>query len=227
VRKIVVEATPGAIAPVRIALLPGAYQQADDFLREGFAEAVRRRRLNIDLEFVDPDLAHVLDRAVLESLHEGVVVPARAAGCRSLWLGGVSLGGFFALAYAERRPEAVDGLCLLAPYLGNRMVTGEVAQAGGVRNWRPAPIAADDEERRIWTLIQRLESQHHLAVHLGIGRQDRFGHGHALLADALPATAVDVVDGAHDWDAWRRLWDLFLERFAGPPALQPRSAQLC
>jgi len=227
VRKIVVEATPGAVAPVRIALLPGAYQEPDDFLREGFAQAVLRRGLDIDLEFVAPDLAHVMDRAVLQALHEHVVVPARAAGCRSLWLGGVSLGGFFALAYAERRPRAVDGLCLFAPYLGNRMVTGEVAEAGGVRHWRPALIAEDDEERRIWALIQRLESQPHLAVHLGIGRQDRFGHGHALLADALPATAVDVIDGAHDWDAWRRLWDLFLDRFADPQALRPGAARLC
>jgi pimeloyl-ACP methyl ester carboxylesterase len=226
VRKIVVEATPGAVAPVRIALLPGAFQQPDDFRRQGFAEAVRCRGLQIDLEFVAPDLAHVMDRAVLESLHCHVVGPARAAGCRSLWLGGVSLGGFIALAYAERRPGAVDGLCLLAPYLGNRMVTGEVARAGGVRHWHPTPIAADDEERRIWALIQRLESQP-LAVHLGIARQDRFGHGHALLADALPATAVDVIDGAHDWDAWRRLWDLFLDRFASPPAPPPASARLC
>jgi pimeloyl-ACP methyl ester carboxylesterase len=225
-RKIVVEATPGVVAPVRIALLPGAYQEPDDFRREGFAEAVRCRGLAIDLEFVAPELAHVMDRAVLQSLHDHVVLPARAAGCSSLWLGGASLGGFLALAYAERRPDTVDGLCLLAPYLGNRMVTGEVARAGGVRHWRPAAIAADDEERRIWALIQRLPSQR-LAVHLGVARQDRFGHGHALLADALPAAAVDVVDGGHDWDAWRRLWDLFLDRFAAPPASRPGPARLC
>jgi pimeloyl-ACP methyl ester carboxylesterase len=223
VRRIVVEATPGVVAPMRIALLPGAYHEPEDFLREGFADAVRARGLPIDLEFVAPDLAHLLDRRVLDSLHQDVIVPARAAGCRSVWLGGVSLGAFIALAYAERRPTALDGLCLLAPYLGNRMVTGEVARAGGVRAWCPGALAADDEERRIWALIQRLPD-HRLDVHLGLGRQDRFGHGHALFADALPATAVDVVDGAHDWPAWRQLWDRFLDRLAASPTLRPGAA---
>ena len=74
-------------------------------------------------------------------------------------------------------------------------------------------IADDDEERRIWTLIQGLHARR-LAVHIGIGRYDRFGHGHALFADALPANAVDVVYGGHEWPAWRRLWGLFLDRFA-------------
>ena len=163
---------------------------------------------------------------MLDALHRCVVVPARAAGCRSVWLGGVSLGGFIALAYAERRPEALDGLCLFAPYLGNRMVTSEVARAGGVRTWRPGALAPDDEERRIWALIQRL-GEHRFAVHLGLGRQDRFGHGHALLADALPACAVDRVDGGHDGPAWRQLWDRFLERLAADPALRPGAPAVC
>ena len=219
-RKVVVAATPGVVAPMRIALLPGAYQGPEDFEREGFAEAVRARGLALDLEFIAPELTHLLDRSVLDSLHREVVVPARVAGCRSVWLGGVSLGGFIALAYAERWPEALDGLCLFAPYLGNRLVTGEVARAGGVRTWRPGVLAADDEERRIWALIQRLPQQC-FAVHLGLGRQDRFGHGHALFANALPATAVDRVEGGHDWTAWRRLWDRFLDRLVAAPTPGP------
>jgi len=222
-RKIVVEAVPGSVAPSRIALLPGAYQEPEDFGREGFADAVRERGLPIDLEFVAPDLAHLLDRRALDLLHEDVVAPARAAGCPSVWLGGVSLGGFIALAYAQRRPEGLDGLCLLAPYLGNRMVTGEVARAGGVRMWRPGVLAADDEERRIWSLIKGLPEQH-FAVHLGLGRQDRFGHGHALFAAALPATAVDVVDGGHDWPTWRHLWNRFLDRLAAAPSFRSGAA---
>jgi len=225
VRRILIEAVPGAVAPMRIALLPGAYQEPEDFRREGFADAVRARRLPIDLEFIAPDLAHVLDRRALDALHREVVVPARAAGCRSVWLGGVSLGGFIALAYAERRPESLDGLCLLAPYLGSRRVTGEVARAGGVRMWRPGVLAAEDEERRIWALIQRLP-EHHFAVHLGLGRQDRFGHGHALFAGALPVTSVDVIEGGHDWATWRQLWDRFLDRVAGSPGLCLGAASL-
>ncbi len=211
-RKICVTATPDVVAPTRIALLPGAYQQPEDFIREGFPDAVRARGLAIDLEFVGPEFQHVLDRAVVDYLHAQVIVPARTAGCRALWLGGVSLGGFIALLYAERRPHDLDGVCLFAPYLGNRMVTAEIARAGGVFNWNP-PHDDGDEERQIWRFIRR-PAPPALRVHLGIARQDRFGHGQRLFADALAPEAVDYVDGGHNWTAWRLLWALFLDRFA-------------
>jgi pimeloyl-ACP methyl ester carboxylesterase len=204
--------------------LPGAYQEPEDFGREGFAAAVKARGLSIDLEFIAADLEHLLDRSVIDALRREFVVPARLSGCKEVWLGGTSLGAYIALAYAEQRPSDLDGLCLFAPYLGNRMVTGEITRAGGLRAWQPPAMAADDEERRIWALLRRLPSER-LRVHLGLSRQDRFRHGHILLATALPAGASDIVDGGHDWPTWRRLWNLFLDRFASRPAgPAPRTA---
>lgn len=212
-RRLIVEASPGLAAPMRIALLPGAGHTPEDFVREGFAEAVCARGLALDLEFVAPDMKHLLDRSVLESLEREVVAPARAVGCRSLWLGGVSLGGYIALAYAQRRPADLNGLCLLAPYLGNRMITGEIARAGGVRSWCPGTISDDDEERRIWSFIRSLPAPG-VTIGLGVGRRDRFRDGQGLLADALPARAVNVVNGGHEWPVWRQLWELFLDGLA-------------
>ena len=54
-------------------------------------------------------------------------------GCRSIWLAGISLGGFIALDYAaDLSRRDWDGLCLLAPYLGNRMLIDEIAGAAGL-----------------------------------------------------------------------------------------------
>ena len=47
-------------------------------------------------------------------------------GLPHVWLGGISLGGLFALDYAATDAGAWDGLCLLAPYLGNRLLIGEI-----------------------------------------------------------------------------------------------------
>jgi pimeloyl-ACP methyl ester carboxylesterase len=192
-----------------MAWLPGAYHAAQDFLAAGFAEAVRRRRSPLDLVFVDMELAHVGDRGALRRLRSDIVLPARAAGI-SMWLGGISLGGMVALDYAASYPDELDGLCLLAPYLGNRMLTAEIAQAPGLAAWQPGELAETDEERRIWRYIKsrRSESQ---PLYLGFGRMDRFAAAHELLAAALPSGSVDVIEGGHEWPTWSKLWENFLE----------------
>ena len=189
--------------------LPGAYHAAQDFLAAGFAEAVRTRRLDLDLTFVDLELEHVADRSALRRLRSDIVLPARAAGV-SIWLGGISLGGLFALDYAASYPDELDGLCLLAPYLGNRILTAEIIQAPGLGAWQPGELAETDEERRIWRYIKtrRADSR---PLYLGFGRGDRFSAAHELLAATLPADSVDVIAGGHEWSTWARLWENFLD----------------
>jgi pimeloyl-ACP methyl ester carboxylesterase len=193
--------------------LPGAYHGARDFVAHGFPEAVRTRRLGVDLLFVDLELAHVGDRSAVQKLRDEVVSPARAEGV-SVWFGGISLGGLIALSYAASYPDELDGLCLLAPYLGNRMLTGEIARAPGLEEWQPGELAETDEERRIWRYI-KTRSAASRPLYLGYGKGDRFSAAHELLAATLPADAVDVVAGGHEWLTWVRLWENYLDsRFA-------------
>jgi len=189
--------------------LPGAYHSAQDFLTAGFAEAVRTRRLNLDLIFVDLELAHVGDRDALARLRSDIVLPARAAGV-SLWLGGISLGGLIGLDYAASYPDELDGLCLLAPYLGNRILTAEIAQAPGLAAWQPGALAETDEERRIWRYIKTRRADAR-PLYLGFGEGDRFSAAHKMLADTLPLDAVNVIAGGHEWATWSKLWENFLD----------------
>src|SRR5256885_12077175 len=85
----------GQAAPIRVVMLPAAYSRPEDFVREGFVEAVRARALAVDLVFAAPELPQVVDRSALECLHEDIVRPARRAGCAG-WGGGGSLGGLLA-----------------------------------------------------------------------------------------------------------------------------------
>ncbi len=206
---ICVPAAAPAAAPTRMVWLPGAYHGAQDFLSAGFADAVRSLQLNLDLIFVDLELAHVGDRSVLTQLRSDIVLPARSAGV-SLWLGGISLGGLIALDYAASYPDELDGLCLLAPYLGNRMLTAEIAQAPGLAAWQPGALAETDEERRIWRYIKNRRAAAR-PLYLGFGEGDRFSTAHRLLAGTLPPAAVNVIAGGHDWATWSRLWENFLD----------------
>jgi pimeloyl-ACP methyl ester carboxylesterase len=207
-------ARPGRIAPIRVLMLPAAYAEPSDFVQHGFARAARDRSLEIDLVFAGFQLQEVSDGGLFVRLREEVLRPAYALGC-AVWMGGISLGGYLALSYAERHPRELAGLCLFAPYLGSHVITSEIERAHGLENWCPGEFPEDDDERRLWRFIRSLRTGS-LPVHLGLGREDRFARRHGLMAAALAPESVDVVPGGHDWPTWRRLWDRFLDARLGP-----------
>ncbi|HXL96894.1 MAG TPA: hypothetical protein VN925_00865 [Steroidobacteraceae bacterium] len=200
----------------RIVLLPGAYHVLDEFIAAGFDQALRERALAAELILAAPELAHLNDRRWLARLYTEVIAPARArGGGGELWLGGISLGGFMALRFAAEGQHALDGLCLLAPYLGSRIVAAEVGAQKSLSDWKPAALADDDDDRRIWRFVQGLPMMVGAPrVFLGFGSEDRFADTQRLLAGALPAASTRVIPGGHDWPVWRALWDTFLNQLA-------------
>lgn len=211
-------AKPGQRAKALSILLPGALQQPEDFMQAGFIDAVRNRGLSIDLALVDFGMQYIgesTDGTALQQLHNHLLQPILSEGYGEIWLAGISIGGFIAIAYADRYPGQVDGLCLLAPYPGNRIVTREIEAVGGISQWRPDCVAQDDAERRVWRWLKmHREMPAAPAIHLGYGREDRFAPGNRLMAEALAAPCTDSVAGGHDWLAWRQLWENFLDREA-------------
>ena len=85
--------------------LPGAFHTPEDFLHAGFDTAVARRGLDIDLQFAELALDHLGDRSAIERLARDIVRPAREAGCGTVWLGGISLGGLLALITPRPTPD--------------------------------------------------------------------------------------------------------------------------
>ena len=186
-RTLIEPAHAGRTARTRVVMLPAAYAEPSDFVQHGFVRAVRERSLELDLVFAGFELQEVSDRSIFARLREEILVPARALGCE-VWMGGVSLGGYLALGCAERYPGELAGLCLFAPYLGSHLVTSEIERAQGLEGWRPAEPADDDDEQRVWRFIRTLRAGS-LPVHLGLGRADRFGRRHALMASVLEPSA--------------------------------------
>lgn len=231
-------AAAGTMAPTLVILLPGALQQPEDFITAGFVDAVRVRNVALDLALVDPELRYVgeaVESGLLEQLGREVVSVARRKGYQNIWLGGISIGGLTALHYAARSSFAhavggraaddaagvdmVDGLCLLSPYPGSRMLTGEIAAAGGLDRWPDAhAAAAADGERESWQWLKARRAGFNVTpIYLGHGMQDRFADGQQLMARALEidgADQVNAIAGGHDWPAWLQLWEDFLLRMA-------------
>ena len=215
-------------AKTLVVMLPGAYSLPQEFVDEGYVQALGTRGVRADVLVADAHLGYFNDRSVLRRLRDDVVAPARAQGYSRLWLVGISLGGFGALAYASvhgRHPQhGVDGVLAVAPYLGSRRLQGDMLAAGGPVAWADAqpatPSAArelteatspDDGERALWRWLVRPPADAP-PVYLAYGTDDRLASGHRLLAGVLPPDRVTTVPGGHDWPPWRALWQQWLQR---------------
>jgi hypothetical protein len=205
----------GQRAETLIVLLPGAYHQPEDFIREGFIKAVQTRQLAIDLILAELSFNHIADQSAITIIDTDIIQPALNKGYKNIWLAGISIGGYVTIAYANRNPAKLAGVLLLAPYPGNRITTGEIAQAGGIMAWTPEAVADDDIELRNWNWLKNNANTANIEVHLGYGEDDRFAESHFMMTQALPATQVDKISGGHVWPVWLRLWNNFLDkRFA-------------
>jgi pimeloyl-ACP methyl ester carboxylesterase len=200
------------IATTLLVMLPGAYSNPEEFAREGFVAAVQERKLAVDVLRVDAQVGYYYDTNILTHLRDDVISPARAQGYTSIWILGISVGGFGGLSYAATHPGDITGIVALAPYLGDRTTSIDIANAGGLSRWQ-APtemLPGDKGEQRLWRWLQRYGTDTGKSdlpkLYVGFGIDDRFAFSDRLLAALLPADQVFLTPGGHDWPEWRRLW---------------------
>lgn len=172
-------------------MLPAAKALPEQFVEHGFVEALRERRLALDVLLVDAHSEYYLDGDIVERLDLEVVRPMLAKGYGELWLAGISLGGMGCVAYACASEARLAGMLLLAPFLGVR--------------------GADRQPEMLGALARRQAGERRLPeIFLGYGAQDRYARSSESLARLLPAGRTITIDGDHDWPTWRALWHLML-----------------
>jgi pimeloyl-ACP methyl ester carboxylesterase len=212
---------PGSGSPrTLVVLLPGRRDSPADFRKADFPELAARAGAAVDMVAVDAHMGYYFRRTIVDRLHEDVIAPARKKYDR-IWLVGVSVGGTGSLLYAAQHPENVDGILLLAPFLGEEEMIREVEAAGGLRGWKaPGTLDPQDFQRRLWAWLDRYEGEAEgkIPLYLGYGTRDSFARANGILARELPEDRVFTVEGGHDWKAWRALW----ERFVSTGALRDR-----
>jgi pimeloyl-ACP methyl ester carboxylesterase len=211
-------------AEALLVLLPPAQATIDELRRQGFVDAVRRRNIDADIALAEVTCGHVLAQQVAAEMRRHVLVPARNAGYRSIWLAGISLGAFSALYCAAGCAGELAGIHLMAPYPGTGDVVAEIAAAGGPAAWAATAQSESGDERAWWRwLCREAESGWRgTAVFMSTGSEDRFLAGQRLMADLLPGERVRYLSGAHQWSTWLALWTDWLDR--GPLAGQPMPA---
>lgn len=202
---------------ILLLMLPGAKNTPRQLVENGFIRALRERGSPVDVLALDTHVDLYLDRADIEKLLHHTLDQVRAHGYRRIWLLGISLGGSGAMICATQRTAEIEGIFLLAPFLGTRGLIAEVAAAGGLLHWQAGEIGNRDHERALLEQIRRspLAAGAFPPVYLGYGSEDRYRGASALLAECLPQERVTVLPGGHDWETWIALWHALLDK---PPA---------
>lgn len=202
---------PGRILLV---MLPGAKGRPQDLVQWGFVRALRERHPSIDVVAADAHLGYYLERNLSEHLTHDIIAPARARNYQRIWLMGISLGGMGSLLYAREHPADIEGVIVLAPFLGARGTIAEVVRAGGLARWQPGAIKPDDDERLLLAWIKACQPVAATSpkLFLGYGTDDRFAAPSKMLAERLPAAQVVTLPGGHDWATWLCLWQHLLDQ---------------
>lgn len=189
-----------------VVVLPGRRDDLESLKRSGVGDAIQAAWPDADVLFAELGMAYYLDRSATHRLHREVLAPMRARGYSKIWLVGASLGGMGGILYDRDYPGQVDGMLLLAPYLGEPPIHDEIRAAGGVAAWNPDAIAVasrHDWQRDLWRHLKSwAASGGRRDVWLAYGEGDYLRDSMPLIAQLLPAEHVQVHDGGHAWSVW-------------------------
>jgi hypothetical protein len=191
-----------------VVVLPGRGDGLDGLQRAGIAQAIQSQWPDADVMLSGLAIGYYLQGSAIRRLHDEIIQPARARGYGEIWLLGASLGGLGALMHDARWPGTVDGIVLLAPYLGEKPLLDEIAAAGGIARWNPGPkpdgVNGDNFQRELWRHLQSWSREPARADHVWLAYGD-----HDYLRDTMPALApllhpshVLVRSGGHAWAVW-------------------------
>jgi pimeloyl-ACP methyl ester carboxylesterase len=190
-----------------VIVLPGRSDDLQALQGSGIAEAVQSAWPDADVVLAGLTLAYYEHGDAPQRLHEQIIAPARQRGYREIWLAGASMGGAGTLLYDATYPGEVDGIVLLAPYVGDVELLDEIMAEGGIARWNPGPkqaISAATWQRELWRHVQSWVREPEKArnVWLTYGDRDRLARAMPILEPALRPEQVFVRRGGHTWSVW-------------------------
>ena len=191
-----------------VVVLPGRGDDLIDLQKSGIVQAVQSAWPDADVLLTGLALGFYLEGRAEQRLHDEVILPARRRGYSQVWLVGASLGGMGAVMYDRAYPNDVNGMVLLAPYLGDKPVLSQIAAAGGISAWQPPAeperITAENFQEELWRHLQTWSRRPAAArnVWLAYGKDDRMRAAIGLLAPLLPPDHLLLREGGHEWSVW-------------------------
>jgi pimeloyl-ACP methyl ester carboxylesterase len=189
-----------------VLLLPGLGESPANFVKYGTVEQISNCQPRANIIGIDSHFPYYRNAAIVARLHEDIIVPARQAGIRKIWLLGLSLGGMGSLLYWQQYPDEITAVIVMAPYLG------EWDELRVYLNDRDSYLESPDKD--LLELWDGLSNPPMAApeITLAYGEADKFNQQQRWLASLLDRDNVITAPGGHRWTVWQTLWPEALRR---------------
>jgi pimeloyl-ACP methyl ester carboxylesterase len=201
-----------------VVMLPGFLDGPDTYLDHGFPRRLVESGAPCDAVMVDLHYRYYSEIGIADIVYEDILVPATTRGYDEIWLVGISMGGLGTLLTTQRYHRLIDGVILLAPFVGEEGTLREIEAAGGAELWRP-PSSLSDEPwsqsnytAHLWSYLRgyRTDPDGMPPLYIGWGESDRLGPADRLLGALLDEDHVFVIPGRHNWATWSPLFEQIL-----------------
>jgi len=105
-----------------VVFLPGFLDTPDSYRDNDFPRDLIASGAGCDAVGVDLHFRYYGSVGVADMVYEDVLQPAIARGYDEIWLVGISMGGMGTLLTASQYAEHIDGIVLIAPFVGEEPV---------------------------------------------------------------------------------------------------------
>ncbi len=197
-----------------LVMFPGINSSGDDFVQHGFVQMFQQRYPNVDITLVDTRLAYITDGNIAERIQNEIIIPALSAGYKNIWFTGISLGGLSVITYNKTFANHVNGIVLIAPYLGAQYKIEGLLSGGVAHTWSETHQKNNDKTIQLWRYLLREANnkERNVKIFLAYGNSDRFSEIHVFLAGLLDKNNVFIEQGGHNWTVWKKLWKTMLDK---------------
>ena len=191
---------------VLVLLLPGFNDAPQKFVEHGTVDLIRTCNPGANITGIDAHFGYYRKRNIDLRLNDDVVDPAIQSGIDQIWLLGISMGGMGSIIYRSFYPEKLEGVVLMAPYIGD---------------WDELSLYLDDREQaeqevdpdfiKIWDGLTSIPVDNP-SITLAYGEEDGLRPQIEWLAGLLPERRIVGAPGGHKWKVWKKLWPEALQR---------------
>lgn len=209
-------------AKTLLVMLPGIRDSDKSFARNDFITILNQNNIDVEVITVNANIAYYKNRGLIDRLEQDVIQVAKQEGYKNIWLLGISLGGLGAMLYTNEQPEDIQGIILLAPYLGDRDIIEEIKSYASLEEWAKFAKQFTRENsteksnklvKYLWLPLIERKCYTHKPIYLLYGDEDKHKFAHDVMASCLSADSVITIEGKHNWKTWKMLWDSLLAKY--------------